>query len=166
MGALTDSEISTVNAVSTVVSVLSLLGSLFILCAYVMFKRLRTFTFSLVAMLSLTDMGNQIFDMLQPPSQDIYRMQRGEMEVTDLCYAQAVGDTFFELASVLWTTAIAYTLYTVVIRKVKVAESAVTMFKYAVVCYGIPTIATIAPAIDNAYGPAGGWCWYVTSVGV
>jgi hypothetical protein len=30
---------------------------------------------------------------------------------------------------------------------------------FAAVCFGVPAILTVLPALDGAYGPAGSWCW-------
>jgi len=120
---------------------------------------LRKFAFSLVAILSATDILNQVFDLIEPSSDNMIAMLDGSIPITTRCYVQAVGDSFFELSSVLWTTAIAATLYCTVIWRWTFENNVLTFLKFSAWCYGIPLVLTVAPAIDHAFGPAGAACW-------
>jgi hypothetical protein len=155
---LTADQISLVTALSELVSALSLAGSLFITVAFLYFKRLRSFSFMLVATLSLTDFVGQVLDFVQPPSVELEAMDRGA-PLTAACWVQALSDSFFQLASVLWTTAIAATLYMSVFLRMP-ADVVERKYKwFALACYGVPAVLTLLPLSDAAYGPAGGWCW-------
>lgn len=158
---LTIDQMDVVNDVSMAISVASLCGSLFILFCFFYFRNLRKFSFKLVAILSFCDAFNQAFDLVQPSARDIIDMEQGITPVDVTCYVQAAGDTFFELSSVLWTTAIAATLYLTVQHKMKLEDSPVAMLCFCVVAFGLPAVVTIAPAVDHAFGPAGGWCWII-----
>ncbi len=76
-----------------------------------------------------------------------------------LCVAQAAIETYASLSSVLWTTAIAATLYQSVFMR-KTADEVKSSIKwYYVACYGFPLLITIIPFTFGGYGPAGAWCW-------
>ena len=76
-----------------------------------------------------------------------------------LCVAQAAIETFASLSSVLWTTAIAATLYMSVFLRLTADEVKSSVKWYYVACYGIPLIVSVIPFTFNGYGPAGAWCW-------
>lgn len=156
---LSASEIAAVSAVSTVTSTLSIAGSVFIIACYLGFKNLRKLSFTLVAILSATDVLNQVFDLVRPTSEELAEMNADPSYVSGVCYFQAIGDNFFELASVLWTTAIAATLYATVIWRMKLVDNRGTLLRFSAFCFGLPLILTIAPAADGAFGAAGGACW-------
>lgn len=63
---LTDEEVNTTLGFSAFVSAASLLGSIFIIVCYIAFKHLRKFSFTLVMLLSVTDVLNQAFDFVAP----------------------------------------------------------------------------------------------------
>ena len=65
---LSPEEIALVDTVSAVIAALSLCGSTFIIVCFVRLKELRTFPFSLVAILSATDVCNIVFDLMSPPA--------------------------------------------------------------------------------------------------
>lgn len=83
--------------------------------------------------------------------------------MTPQCYAQAVGLSFFELSSVLWTSTIATTLYLSVVRQLRQEQVEAWLPWFFVVCWGAPAILTALPFLDSAYGVAGSWCWIVES---
>ena len=212
-------------------SVLSVIGSSFIIVSYLYYTHLRKFAFKLVFILSVNDFFNQIGDFLLPspgnlkeqeltsacggvrcgvcvcgggidggdmPAWAVQRMCTSHVVVwrfesgvfrwfadkpSDLCLAQAYMESFFELSSVLWTTAIAATLYMTVFLRIKNPGATTAMRSlwfpvaqphpspeytlpaeakmpiFVAVCYGVPLVMTIIPGAIGAYGPAGAWCW-------
>jgi cAMP receptor-like G-protein coupled receptor len=158
---LSSSEIETTMGVSAFVSILSLLGSVFILLCYLRFAHLRKFSFTLVALLSLSDVLNQLFDFAQSTPDELAYMERTG-SVTPTCYVQAIGNSVFELASVLWTTAIAMTLYLFIFLRVQPERVERRLPLMALVCFGLPLVLALLPLADDAYGPSGAWCWVRT----
>jgi hypothetical protein len=73
-----------------------------------------------------------------------------------LCKTQAMITSYFSLASVLWTAALAFTLYDAVVRRKDVAS---LELKLVIFANGIPLLALIPPLVEGSYGPSGGWCW-------
>ena len=159
MAPLSDEQLRAVQAASSVVSVLSFLGSSFILACYARLVSLRKFSFTLVAILSATDVGSQIFSVLVSPSAAELDAMNAGGAITPACLAQAIGSSFFELSSVLWTTAIATTLYLFVWRRMAAEEVERKLPLFALVCIGAPLLLALLPLADASYGPAGAWCW-------
>jgi hypothetical protein len=62
----------------------------------------------------------------------------------------------FELSSILWTSAIAYTLFRLIVKK---KDSNELMNKFYVVCFGIPFLFCLLPLTTDSYGNTVGWCW-------
>ena len=108
---LTQDQIDATQGVASFVSALSVLGSCFIVLCYARFMHLRKLAFRLVALLSLTDVLNQLFDFVGPSAAELAAIRAGQAPVSGACLAQALGNSFLELSSVMWTTTIAYTLY-------------------------------------------------------
>lgn len=159
---LTEDQVRTTNIVSDVVSSLSLTGSALILFHFFWLQKgERTFALRLVASLSLADMMYQICDYIQPSPESITEMNNGG-KITATCWIQAIGDSFFELASVLWTAAIATTSYCAIVRGWKESELERLWRPFLLVCWGIPLLLTLLPLSTKAYGPAGAWCWIVS----
>ena len=159
MAPLTDDQLRAVQAASSAISVMSFLGSSFIVACYLRFVALRKFSFLLVAVLSATDIGSQVFSVLVSPSaSDLDAMNAGGA-VTPVCLAQAIGSSFFELSSVLWTTAIAATLYLFVWRRMAAEDVERKLPLFALVCIGAPLLLALLPLADASYGPSGAWCW-------
>ncbi len=105
----------------------------------------------------MNDFLNQIGDFLLPSSEVL-------ADVSDpsggpLCQAQSWMESFFEISSPMWTTAIAATLYMSVIQR-RSSDAIEGSFKYMVlVCVGLPLLLTVIPGALGYYGVAGAWCW-------
>jgi len=160
-GGLTADEINTIDWVSTVIQSLSLAGSLFIIACFWKFHHLRKFSFVLVAILSCCDAVNQVTDLLQPSAADLVEMRARGAPYSPLCYVQAVGQSFLELSSVLWTSAIAATLYITVLLRRQLDANACVLAQFAAVCFGLPLVLTAIAGGIGALGPSGAWCYIV-----
>ena len=110
---LSPTELAITYGFSETVSSLSFMGSAFILFCYARYAPLRKFSFTLIALLSATDVLNQLFDFVGPPASELAVMEAGA-PLTPRCLVQALGNQVFELSSVLWTGCIAWTLYALV----------------------------------------------------
>ncbi|CAG9324119.1 unnamed protein product [Blepharisma stoltei] len=124
--------------------ILSVIGSIFVISAYILFKELRAFAFKLVAYLAFADMCSALVYMIP-------------WKVSDpLCQFQASVSLYFDLSGVLWSNIIAHALYSAVIRH-KPIELYHT--KYLIYAFTIPIIPAVIPFISNDYGSSGAWCW-------
>lgn len=110
-------------------------------------------------MLSVNDFLNQVGDFLQPTSTDVLAARTGD-DPSALCVVQAWTESFFELASVLWTTSIAFSLYMSVFKRKSQTELDTHYFKWMVAfCWGLPLLLAVIPGAAGMYGGAGAWCW-------
>ena len=156
---LTDTQIGFIAAFSDAASAASMVGSAFILLVYARFPPLRRLSFTLVAALAATDFLNQIFDVISPSAADLRDMASGAQPTSALCYVQAVGDSFFEMASVLWTACIAMLLYSTVMWRWRWEDTWRTLGRFAAVVFSLAAALTIAPAAAGALGSGGTDCW-------
>jgi hypothetical protein len=146
-----------------VVSSVSLIGSICILLAYSRYTSLRKFSFKLVALLSLSDVLNHIADMLGPPPASLAEQRAPGATISVACWAQAAGNSIFELSSVLWTGAIAATLYAQVWLGWRQERVEALFPRMLLVCFGAPVILFLLPLVFSGVqvvGPSGApWCW-------
>lgn len=131
--------------VSTAFSVLSLIGALSIIFSYYKFPKLRKFSFKLVLFMSITDGFSCISYFLGSPTTD-----------TALCTLQGFLQQLFQLSSILWTTAIATTLYRAVVKQTGSQE---LLPRFHLVCSGIPALFALLPLLTSSYGNTAAWCW-------
>jgi len=133
-----------------VCSSISIVGALFVMVVYFSLSRLRAmFAFRLIMYLSSCDLLFSAAMLLGPLDGS-----------SSLCKVQAVVITVFGLATVLWTVAIALTMYLVVMsrsRNVEMHEA-----KMALVCYGLPVLVAVLPFLTHSYGENLQWCWLET----
>jgi hypothetical protein len=100
---------------------------------------------------------NQVADYMGPGPDDLRAMVLSGHSSTR-CIVQAVLQSFFNLSSVLWTTCIATTLFSSLLRRKPIDDIAVSYFPwYVVVSNGVPAVLTIIPGAMKAYGAAGAW---------
>lgn len=139
-------EEETVYYVRLVCSVLSLMGSLFIIVVYFSFRSLRKHRgFRLVLYLSLSDL--LFCTALFPGPQD-------DDDNQVVCKVQACVISFFGLATVLWTVAIATSAYRELHRKVLIPELYLVL---AIYC--LCAVLTALPFSTDSYGNQVEWCW-------
>lgn len=120
--------------ITIAVSILSLLGSLFIMFSYFAFKSIRNLAFKLVFQLAFADLICTVGNLLT-----IDRYFTEEANAT--CYAQAVLTNYGELSSIFWTMVIAFSIYSAVVRESK--DIAKHMIYYRLFAFGLPVIFTL-----------------------
>jgi len=90
---LSDSEIDMLQLLAGISSAISFLGCLYIILSYLTYPVMRRISLQIVLFLTLSDLGACIAFFL------------GNTEKNDIaCEVQAIFLTYFQLASVLWTT--------------------------------------------------------------
>lgn len=160
---LAPDQIDTINAVTGVTRVFSMLGSAFIVICFLALRRLRgSISFLLIFILSICDFLSQITDLVEEDAHDLVAIHSNGPPYTARCYVQAVGNSFFDPASILWTTAIACTLYATVKWRWNVEPTCQVMSILSLVCFGIPLILTVSAGAAGAFGPSSGWCFIVS----
>ena len=123
---------------------LSLLGSLSIISLFIIFKSTRSYAFKLVFYMSFADAIRSIGYIL-PDGSD------------SLCLAQAVLTSFGSLSGVMWTSIIAFSIYSVVVLEL---ENISSYEKFMLLIgYVLPFCTILLPFTTSSYGKAEGWCW-------
>ena len=142
---LTDHQYYTITAGTIAVAAISTLGCSFIIFSYAKFPQLRNFAFEQVVNMAFADFGIGVTSFLGSPDD-------GSIS----CTLQGLLQQFFELASVLWTTVIAGTLFMAIIRQTDVEQ-----YRGRIYCYGwvVPGVLALLPLSTGSYGDAGAWCW-------
>ncbi|OMJ90232.1 hypothetical protein SteCoe_7430 [Stentor coeruleus] len=137
------SEGNTLLTILLVSNSFSLIGSLFVMTAFLVFKSIRSFSFRLVFFMSTADFIHSISLML--PSSGTW------------CIIQAVTLNYSALSSTLWSFCIAFALYDSAVKENMHIQRWQGWF--FLISYGLPLIFSIIPFAFDSYGLAKGWCW-------
>ena len=120
---------------SQITMLLSLVGSLFVICMYSCFKEARNFAYKLILQISISDF---IYCAAHFFGKGLYLNQSVDPGV--LCYIQAFLVNFSMEASFLWTMLVAWTLFsTTVLSRPAVQKR---FWLYCIYGYMIPLIAS------------------------
>ncbi|KAG8458890.1 hypothetical protein KFE25_004224 [Diacronema lutheri] len=136
---------------------LSLFGASVIIYSAVRFKELsrRFFAIRLIFFLSVTDLLASVFNVLGA-FVDVHTVLI--TETSTLCYVQALGLLYFNLASITWTSCFAFTLY----RDVVPSYRRFALRKYEVyfhaLCWPLPGVLSLVCWRLKLLGDAGSWC--------
>ena len=124
---------------------LSLLGSLSIMVIYFSYRSLRSFAFQLIVFMSLADIIRAVGFELSPDN----RVS---------CEMQGILTNFGSLSSVVWTSIIAYCMYSVIVLE----NTDIVKHKryFLVIAYLVPFVLSVLPLSTDSVGPAEGWCWF------
>jgi len=169
------------NAVRAVVGVtcaLSVIGSLFIILSYVVFRDLRSNARLLLVHLSISDLGVSLCnlvgevarfgdyfnhtkfdykDNLTPPSYDHF------------CKVQAFIAHYFTISSVLWTLVLSIYMYAVTtkLNRLSPKENLIFNFCACVTCYGTALLISLWLQFTHHLGfspySSSGWCGTIIS---
>mmetsp|Transcript_7653 Transcript_7653/g.10561 ORF Transcript_7653/g.10561 Transcript_7653/m.10561 type:complete len:320 (+) Transcript_7653:140-1099(+) len=142
---LSSSEEEIINAVLYFSSGLSLLGSLFIIFTYILFKETRTFGTKLIFFLSIADFCAAL-------SWFPWNVN------STLCTVQASILQFSEIASYMWSFVISFSLFQVFFLEHQ-EEPGKRFVLYHTISWGYPAITVVLSVFFNRFGKAGSWCW-------
>jgi len=140
-------EDSNLIVACNVASLFSIVGCIIIILMFLRFRRLRKHFSRLVVYLTISDFWFCCANILG------HFPDNGSG-----CFVQALLATYFGLASILWTGAIAYSLKRV-IENCAGFNEAVLEPRMLQVCWGVPFLLTVATLIVVRFEPAGFWCW-------
>ncbi|KAG5185120.1 hypothetical protein JKP88DRAFT_268431 [Tribonema minus] len=129
---------------------ISFVGSSSVVLSYVLFARLRTFSFHLVLMMAIADIGSDITYWMGNPE-----------DGSPLCMVQAMMQNFCQLSVMLWTSCMAYTLLSVAVHEkvTEPAEQKRMLIIYHCYVWGVAGTLMLLPLTTDAYGSTGSWCW-------
>eukprot|EP00462_Mataza_sp_D1_P018222 CAMPEP_0175143112 /NCGR_PEP_ID=MMETSP0087-20121206/13232_1 /TAXON_ID=136419 /ORGANISM="Unknown Unknown, Strain D1" /LENGTH=293 /DNA_ID=CAMNT_0016427107 /DNA_START=14 /DNA_END=895 /DNA_ORIENTATION=+ len=154
----TPEQSSTLEWANVALSVVSIMGSGFIVFCYFYLKDLRTFAFRLVLMVSISDIFYSIGNFFGDAGGGDTHLGASD----GFCQFQAIVISFFGLSSIFWAISIAFTLHKAFLQE---AESFAPnrihehSTKYHVICWVVPLVLTLLPLFTDSYGDTGGWCW-------
>lgn len=129
-------------------SIVSITGSLTVIVTFLLFPQLRKFFARLAVYLALSDLWLCCAMMMGPSRPPHYTK----------CMIQSAMNSYFGLATVLWTVAFANSLHRVLLDRDLSVES-----KYEknlhIFAWGLPALAVVLTFSTGVAGPAGLTCW-------
>lgn len=122
-----------------IATILSFLASFYIILIYIFYPRIRNFAFKMVFYLNIAVCLFAIAELLSLGSPDFLfpNIERSN----GLCYTQSFMLTWFGLSSIIWTSIIAWTLYSTVILNNTNIENKEA--KYLTIGFVFPLIAAL-----------------------
>jgi hypothetical protein len=129
-------------------SILSIIGTSFVLLTYYRFPRLRKYRHvELAVYVAVNDLWGAIELVL------------GHMQSNSpACWFQGMGTSYNFLSSVLWNSVITYQIY-IIVHQGAIIEN---MKWFHVFCWGFPLLPVLLPLITNDYGAnANTWCFLI-----
>jgi len=148
--ALPPDQIHIIQIIILATASLGLLGSLFIISTFLLFKEIRLFSTKLIFFLSLSDFMASICWFPFGSKAEI------------LCVIQAMGLQFFLCSSLLWTMCISISLLLAFYSdKFETFELGRNFKYYHLLCWGIPLISVIICFAFGRYADEGPWCFLV-----
>lgn len=143
---------------TTITSVLSLFGTLFIIASFFVWKDIRTTSRRILVYISLADFFTCVATIAA-----ITNFWLSGSENHQVCLVQSIIGTLSVLCSFYWTVFMAVYLYISVCKKnSSLAER--LMYVFHVCAWGIPVLIVSVAASMNKLGDNGnkvsaGWCW-------
>lgn len=137
----------------------SLIGSLFIIIIYLRVRELRSFAFRLVFLTAIADFFFSLGGLLGDAGGNPETFVGAN---TELCLFQSFIISYFQLASLIWSVSIAFTLHMGFLKR-RVDFNPKEVYKhekkYHLVAWTYPLVMAILPFTTNSYGDEGGYCW-------
>lgn len=103
-----------------------------------------------------------ISDLIRCISTFIKTSDFSNSEIDAACIAQGFFLNFSEMSSICWTSVIAFSIYIGTRKNTDVVKYSQRYLFFFIYSYGVPLIFTIGPLATNSIGPAGAWCWLNT----
>ncbi|KAH8700760.1 hypothetical protein BGW36DRAFT_292700 [Talaromyces proteolyticus] len=159
---LSDSQLSAIMAAERATSILSLIGTTFVISTFV---GSRSFRKPINRLVFYAAWGNVMTNAATLVSRS--GIVAGENSA--LCRFQGFFIQWFMPADALWTFAMACNVYLTFFRKYDASTLRNLEWKYVLMCYGLPFIPSFVYFFINSdskgpiYGSAVIWCWVSTS---
>jgi len=132
----------------TTSAILSILGSLLVIIAFLVFRQLRRYFSRIVVYLAISDLW-LCTSMLMGQSRAPHYTR---------CIVQSALGSFFGLSSILWTMIVADSLRRVLLAHDLGVESKHEK-KLHILAWGLPSLSVLIGLGSGVYGPAGMTCW-------
>ena len=140
-------------------ALLSICGACVIIFSALRLKELskRFFAIRIIFFLALTDCLAASFNIIGAVA-DIQQLHQPTMKVALLCQLQAVGQLYFNHASILWTSCFAFALYRDVAPSHRRHALRTYELYFHALCWPLPALLAISCAYMGQLGDASGWC--------
>eukprot|EP01038_Epipyxis_sp_PR26KG_P011167 gene11167-14985_t len=140
-------EVNQLQIAIRTISAVSCLFSSLVMITYHVFPEMNSKIFmKFIYFISLSDFCMNLTSLIGfPPNGSV------------LCWIQGMCQNYFAIASWLWTTAVSFTLYGIVLN----GKVYFKFWQISIMCWGIPLLPTLLPLITNTYGagnPDAQWC--------
>jgi hypothetical protein len=127
-----------------IASIISVISSGIVLLTFVLFSDLRKKLFmQIITFISLSDFIGNL------PYTTVYRPPNGDF----LCSLEGFANLYFYPVSWLWTTMLAYFLYSLA----TVGKLPFSKLRIHILCWGLPLVSTLLMLILNPYGKESDW---------
>jgi hypothetical protein len=145
-----------IQGLGTACSAISFVASLAVITSWIKFAELRKFSFTLIMMMAISDLGSGIGWFIGSP-----------LNGTNACVTQGLFVQFFQLASILWTICVAYVMDASLKQ-----QDMPHIRRFHVFVWGAAFLFASPPLIHEAnsgstlsYGntQGTGWCWIDTT---
>jgi len=139
---------------------LSICGCVFILLVFLCYRKLRNFSFELVAYLTFSSMLNTISYLI-----NYIDVEDRSKEINETaCKIQAFLMVLFENSQYIWAMLIAYYIYKSVVYfdENQNKSHTNTRIEFLLVGYIVPLIMALVGLWRGVYGVSGKWCWFDT----
>lgn len=133
-------EVETFFKIMTLIAtIFSFLTSFYIILIYIFYPRIRNFAFKMVFYLNIAVCFFAIAELLSLGIPDFLFSNIAKSD--ELCYVQSFMITWFGLSSIIWTSIIAWTLYSTVILNNTDIENKEA--KYLTIGFVLPLFAAL-----------------------
>lgn len=143
-----DHKLPEIFVISSIASVLSILGCLFIIAMYIKFKDLRKLGFRLITILALFDLANTVIFLIPTYTSE---------STDDLCIFQGILINFTTLLAVFWATFITLTLYAIVVKGYLNIENLIK--NYLIFAFIASLLISLIPLLIIIEESDFGTCW-------
>jgi hypothetical protein len=141
------------------IGILSMIGSSFIILAFIFYQKLRNKAFELVFYMTIASFFNNL-------SYLIYYIEADNKIVEDmtLCRAQAFLMIWSEVSQMTWAFLISYSVYDSVVNFDYMSaddhySTCIQRIKYLTIGFVWPLVVSIIGLACDYLGPSGKWCW-------
>jgi hypothetical protein len=151
-----DSEQKIIQGIGTGCQLLSFIASCIVIISWVKFDELRKFSFTLIMMMAIADIGSGVGWFIGSPKSG-----------SAACVVQGFAVQFFQMASILWTTCVAFVMDASLKQ-----QDMPHIRRFHVFVWGVALLFAFPPLIHEfnsgsalSYGNSQGtgWCWVDTT---
>eukprot|EP01094_Clydonella_sp_ATCC50884_P014655 TRINITY_DN2512_c0_g2_i1.p1 TRINITY_DN2512_c0_g2~~TRINITY_DN2512_c0_g2_i1.p1 ORF type:complete len:357 (+),score=109.86 TRINITY_DN2512_c0_g2_i1:150-1073(+) len=147
-GVWTPGQAYSMMAVRMTASLLTAIGSIFIIFSLFYFKKMGKLASRLIFWMALSSLVTACMNLINPLNY-----------ITVICWIQGMVMQFSQMSTFLWTCTIATNLFVVVVLKFDKKEVLALEKWYHIMVWTSAFVFWLVPLLTLNYGSAGLWCW-------